>query len=293
MRWGLATLVAALASSTAAIAARSTRTALRDLHPPRQSVEHDLAARGGFEEVTFRSADGVTLRGWYRPPRNGALILLAHGWGASRTQMLPAAAMLAGQGFGALLFDFRGHGESEGSVVTSGDQERLDLAAALAFVRRRTDATGARLGAQGFSMGGTAVAEVAAVDGGIEAAVLEATPPTLEEDIRSDYPAWRPFAPWVGVLVHRLAGVRVSEVRPIARLCALAPRPLLLIYGDRDPAFAGSTDGRRMLGAACGPADLWIVPGAGHGKFMEVDPDGYAQRISGFFTRALLANRAP
>ncbi|HSO27222.1 MAG TPA: hypothetical protein VLS48_04080, partial [Anaerolineales bacterium] len=66
----------------------------------------------GFEAVTLHTKDGVALQGWYHPPQNGAVIVLLHGAGGSRADTRPYAQMLVGNGYGALLFDQRGHGTS-------------------------------------------------------------------------------------------------------------------------------------------------------------------------------------
>ncbi|MFB0535557.1 MAG: hypothetical protein ACETWR_11305, partial [Anaerolineae bacterium] len=63
------------------------------------------AERGlSFEPVTFTSTDGLRLAGWYIPSRNGATIILCHGLGTNRADMLPQAVLLAEHGYGSLLF---------------------------------------------------------------------------------------------------------------------------------------------------------------------------------------------
>ena len=293
--WRIAAALAALLLAwPGVICARAIRTALRDLYPVRAPVDREAAARSGLRDVTFQAADGVTLRGWFRPPVNGATVVLAHGWGGSRQQMLSHAAVLVRNGFGVLLFDFRAHGESGGRMTTSGDREQLDVSAAVSFASRQPGVRPERLGAVGYSMGGTALVEVAARDHSFAALMLEAVPPTLEEDMRADYQRGRPLAPLVGFLVYRLAGVDVHGPRPIDRLCGLGPRPVLLVYGTEDPAFPAAV-GRRMLAAACAPKELWVVPGGGHGGFLELAPDEFERRMVGFFSASLVAApaRAP
>jgi pimeloyl-ACP methyl ester carboxylesterase len=288
-RMALAALAVAVIGLLA-VWGRAIAMALRDLHPERAAVDRSEGARHGLEDVSFTTDDGVTLRGWYGGPRERGTVVLVHGHGSSRREMLDQALLLKGVGFGVLLFDLRAHGESGGDLATSGDRERRDVTAALVFLRRRPEAAGVRIGAVGFSVGGIAVAEVASRDGGVAAVVLEATPPTLEDDLIADYPSNRPMERFLGVLVHRLGGVEVDDVRPVDRLCALAPRPLLLIYGSRDPVVPPS-QAQRMSRAACGPTEVWIVPGAGHGRFLESDRGEFARRVVPFLRSALLGER--
>ena len=73
----------------------------------------------GYQDVAFRTVDGVRLSAWYIPPRNGAEVLLP-GAGSTRTSVLGQAAGLARHGYGALLVDGRGHGPSGGHSMDFG-----------------------------------------------------------------------------------------------------------------------------------------------------------------------------
>jgi uncharacterized protein len=63
-----------------------------------------------YEEVQFTTSDGFLLKGWYIPSRNRAAVISFPGRSGTRDQ----ARMLARHGYGVLLFDRRGEGESEG-----------------------------------------------------------------------------------------------------------------------------------------------------------------------------------
>ena len=72
------------------------------------------APPAGFEAITLTTDDQVELAGWYKPPLNGAAIILIHGAGGSREGMRPYAELLARHGYGVLALDLRGHGASAG-----------------------------------------------------------------------------------------------------------------------------------------------------------------------------------
>lgn len=288
---GVALLVAlVVAAGAITVWVRAAVYAFRDMHPPRVAVDGANPGRLGLRDVEFQASDGVTLRGWYGEPAEPVVVLLVHGHRASREQLLGQANLLRRRGAGVLLFDLRAHGESGGDLATSGDLERRDVEAAMAFIRRQPETQGAAIGAIGFSVGAIALAEVAARDKGIAAVVLEAVFPTLEDTIDSDYPSRRPLERYVGVLVHRLGGVHVDEVRPADRLCAIAPRPLLLVFGAADPGLPPALR-KRMLDAACDPKELWVVPGAGHGHFLEAQPEEFERRVVPFLLSALRRER--
>ena len=70
--------------------------------------------------------------------------------------------MLARHGYGVLLFDRRGEGESEGDPNAFGWQGERDIHAAVAFLQRRSDVDPARIGGIGLSVGGEMMIEAAA-----------------------------------------------------------------------------------------------------------------------------------
>ena len=94
----------------------------------------------------------MTLAGWYKPPLNGAVIILIHGAGGSREGMRPYAAMLARHGYGVLALDLRGHGASTGRTNRFGWQGTQDVGAAVAFLQARDEVKA--IGGLGSSLGG-------------------------------------------------------------------------------------------------------------------------------------------
>ena len=110
---------------------------------------------------------------------------------------------------------------------------------------------------------------------------------SLERELRHNHSAHGPFSELPELWAMRALGVRVGEVRPGEGLCALAPRPLLLVYGGADPVAPPALAGE-LASASCGAADVWIVPGGGHGGWDRVAPDELTSRLVGFFSRALL-----
>ena len=73
------------------------------------------------ENVTFPSASGATIHGWFvaGKPGHGAVLLL-HGIHANRVAMASRAELLSRAGYAVLLFDFQAHGESRGKQITFG-----------------------------------------------------------------------------------------------------------------------------------------------------------------------------
>ena len=76
-----------------------------------------------YRDVSFRTRDGLLLRGWYVPSRNGAAVIAFPG----RSGPVGRARMLARRGYGVLLFDRRGEGQSQGDYNGFGWNGERDL----------------------------------------------------------------------------------------------------------------------------------------------------------------------
>ena len=256
----------------------------RALRPPRVPVNEP--PQPGAEDVTFPAADGVLLRGWFRQGDNRATIILAHGHGQNRTQLLPEAKLLAEAGFSFLSFDWRAHGASGGELVGWGSFEQKDLQGALDYLAGRDDVDPSRVGALGFSRGGALVIEVAARDSRLRAIVASAATTSLREGIQNDFGA-DALTTLVTRLVFSAHGIDVDGVKPIERIGAVSPRHVLIILGAADLSTP-VTMGRRLASRAGAPGQYWEIPDAGHGGFATTAPLEYGPRLIQFFRTALL-----
>ena len=122
-----------------------------------------------YEDVAFTTSDGLRLEGWYVPTKNGATVVAIPG----RKGPQKAAKMLAQHGYGVLLFDRRGEGESEGDPNGFGWAAPRDVEAAIAFLRSRPEVDESRIGGLGLSVGGEVLLQAAAEVDGLQAVVSE------------------------------------------------------------------------------------------------------------------------
>ena len=87
-----------------------------------------------YKTVHFTASDGVRLEGWHRPSRNGASVLMISGGGGNRRSTLRHARMLERHGYGVLVYDPRGSGNSEGTVNSYGWGWDKDADAAMDYL---------------------------------------------------------------------------------------------------------------------------------------------------------------
>lgn len=277
-RLALAAAVATLGLA-AVVAIRCSRYVRSQMRPARRSIEPGERARAsalGLAELTLETSDGVRVAAWQSASKHGASVVLLHGVGQNRAQLLPEAEALAARGFGLLLLDFRAHGDTPGDVCTWGDRERAELRAAVDWLALRGD----RIGVYGFSMGASVAAEVAAHEPRVAAVVLAGASPSLELSTRDELRHYGPLGRWAAFATFRAEDVRYEEVDVVSAIPALGDRLRLVVIGSADPYIpTWMTD---QLAGAAGRAKLASVDGAGHGGYA-TSPGGAA------YLRALAA----
>ena len=97
------------------------------------------------ETITFKTADGLILHGWFVPSSVGgaATVIVFNGNAGNRSYRADLAGRLAAQGLAVLLFDYRGYGGNDGSPTEEG--LALDARAARDYVSAGPDVTAARI----------------------------------------------------------------------------------------------------------------------------------------------------
>jgi fermentation-respiration switch protein FrsA (DUF1100 family) len=280
----LAALVAVAALFAGSVAVRSAQGELRSLEPsphpvPRPSNDPWLAAAS---DVALTTPSGIVMRGWHFASRNGAAVVLVHGSDADRTQLLPEARILTTAGYGVLMFDLSGSGESGGQKRRGDEPDLIRLA--IDALMTSPDVHPGQIGAYGFSSGAALLSGVVASDERVRAVVLAGCYTDTESHVRHDYGRWGWLSGEPALWAARWAGL--VPVHPLEVVPSIAPRPLFFIAGDADP-IVPYAHSKRLYEAAREPKELWIVHGAKHGRYADVAPDEYARRLVAFFDRAL------
>jgi pimeloyl-ACP methyl ester carboxylesterase len=211
-------------------------------------------------------------------------VLLVHGGGSDRTGALRHAKMLARHGYGVLVYDARGRGESEGSPNGYGWDWAKDIDGALRFLKAQADVGPNRIGALGLSTGADVLLEVAARRRDLNAVVTDGA-------AAGSFADWRrlqginegtPFF-WM-----QFAALRVlsgdAPGPPLEDLVARITSPLLLISADRheERDFNVLYDH-----AARGTVEHWNLPDAHHTAAIRENADEYERRVVAFFDRSL------
>ena len=232
--------------------------------------------------VAIASADGARLTAWWLPgPRHHPIVLL-HGSGAARDQLIPEAEVLSEFGYSVLLLDLPGHGGSSGEIVW-GRSERLAVGAAVSFVSDQ--APGASVGLLGFSLGAMIAAQVASTDSRVRAVVLAGIPASFDAQMKREHSNWGWLSSYPAIWSARIAGYRDDGPEPIKAVTKVGA--LLVIVGTSDTTVPCG-DSLGVFGAAHHPKELLRVEGGHHGDYAQVlGRESYGRAITRFFERHL------
>jgi len=256
------------------------------LHPPRIVPPGNTLRESNidFRYLDLITEDGVRLSAWYTPPRKGAVILLAHGYGDNRPEWVHA--MLAKKGYGVLSWDARAHGESEGEISTVGYLEVLDVKAALDFVLAQPDVN--HVGAWGGSMGGATLIRATAQFPEIEALFVDSSFASLNDEFNYlvPYPVINPLAKF---LAEWQTGFSIKDLNLVEDIARISPRPVYIVHSNGD-TVAPPNSGQELFNAANEPRYLWLDENAAHLAIYLDNPRRYQRRLIGFFDEWLLGN---
>jgi pimeloyl-ACP methyl ester carboxylesterase len=260
------------------------------------------------EPVDFMADDGLRLRGTYlraRTEDQAGVIVYAHEFLSDRWSFQPYLEHLRDLGFSLFTFDFRNHGTSDldpdyAPLQWTTEHEIHDLRGALAYLRTRDDHDPAGFGLFGVSRGGTTTLIVAAAEPDVWGVITDGAFPTqgtmvaymvrwAQIYVRSAFlrgliPMWLfGFLAWRGRLgTERSLNCRFPSVE--AAVARLAPRPWLMIHGERD-TYIGPEIARNLFDQGDDPQELWLVPNAKHNRCRETAPDDYAEKVLSFLER--------
>jgi hypothetical protein len=228
-----------------------------------------MVAGGPVEELSFHSADGTRLRGWFIPARGvpsleALTVVHVHGNAGSMLGHIAFSSHFPAAGFNLLIFDFRGYGESEGQPRVRQPLIE-DAKAAVRTARERPGVDPSRVALYGHSLGGGIAINVLAEDPALLGAVLESPIASWRlaaaTALSGDPPSW--WARWLATL---LVG---DECSPLTAIAGIS-QPILILHGDED-RIVPVGHGRRLAEAGR-TATLVEIRGGEHNTLQETHP---------------------
>lgn len=257
------------------------------LHAQRQPIVQTPQDYGmTYEDVEFRSSDGLRLKGWFIPassPSRQAIIMThpfpfnRHGFIAKNqgfpplcnidVDLLKMAKALHQAGYPVLMFDFRNHGESEAGITGIGLNEYQDVLGAVAYLQQRSDFGDVQIGFVSFCMGANATIIALGCGEGLIGAVklLVAVQPVsaavfVRQYLRAQY---TPLSEFLGAIVDKLVqmqgGYALNAMSPLAYTKDIRV-PTLYIQARAD-RWTTIADTQSFYDATPGEKELWWIEG--------------------------------
>jgi fermentation-respiration switch protein FrsA (DUF1100 family) len=289
----VAALVAYLAISFR-VAETVTQVERVPLDPPATAIA------ATHDDVTFKSRDGVVLKGWWFGVTGAdRAVVLVHGRGRNRVNSdfmeAAIARLLLVHGYSVLLFDLRGHGESGGTRYTLGIEEPRDILAAIDLAATEAGIDRNRVALIGESLGGGSAIMTVKADPSIGPVVTDsafADGNTVVSESATKYtnlPSW--FTPGIVLMSRLFLGLDIAQVTP-AKVVAAHPERAFLFIQCTDDTTVLLHHGLDLKAASKNPrTELWVVPGCEHVKAYATHPDEWAQHVLTFLERELGTNK--
>ena len=253
-----------------------------------------------YEEVSFSPRGDewpdIVLRGWIvendlaSGPKDDLTVILVHGLNSNRTgdNGLELTDRLFALGFNVLLFDLRGHGESDGDQLSAGYFEKWDVLGAFDFLVHRGVSPG-RIGVLGWSMGGATALLAVSEEPKIRAVISDSAFADVRDMIAQEtarttvFPKWAVpiFIPGMKFMSSILYGIDVDAVVP-ERAAATLDYPILVIHGEADSRISVEQSVRIHASGSAG-SELWLIPGSDHADAFADASDEYVKRVDAYF----------
>jgi len=187
--------------------------------PSRRMIAPEDAGLEKVEQIQFLTSDGIRLSGWYLSPPSQAPVLLNFNGNAGNLAGRAHLMEMARQnGWGMLLFDYRGYGGSAGTPSEAGLYR--DSRGALDWLRVQKAVDQSRICYYGQSLGSAVALELAAADPPA-ALILEAPFTSMKNLARELYP-WLP----VSLFLRN----RFDNLESLRRVYC----PKLIVHGRQD-----------------------------------------------------------
>ena len=265
--------------------------------PDRQPLDPPAASVAAVhEDVSFRSTDGLLLKGWWFPVQSAdRAVVIVHGRGVNRIKSdfdpQKIAQFLIASRYSVLLFDLRGHGESEGVRYSLGEYEPRDVVAAIDFAQRKAGIERKRVAIIGESMGGGSAIMTVKADPTIGPVVTDsafADGFTVVSEVGPNYtglPGW--FTPGIVLMSRVFFDLDLSLIKPAEVVHDHPERAWLFIQCENDTTVYRH-HGVELKAASANPGtELWLVPGCEHVKAFDTHTVEWEQRVLAFLGREI------
>lgn len=237
---------------------------------PDKRIEETPRSSGlAYEEIYFKTQDGLSLNGWWIPGTGSPLtILWFHGNAGNISHRLDNIKLRHHLlGTNIFIFDYREYGRSEGRASEEGTYRDGD--SAIRYLHGRGDVDPTKIIFLGESIG-SAVAVEMAIRHGCAALILESPFLSIPEMAKASFP-FLPIGSFLQTRYDTLS--KIEQVRA----------PLLIVHGENDE-IVPFQQGRRLFEAAREPKEFYSIKSAHHNDLYLVGGQAYLETLNRFLS---------
>lgn len=242
-----------------------------------------------YQIICIKSFDKLNLVGYYFDKKSNNTALLVHGYASNAYEMQCYAKMFYDMGYNVLVVDNRGHGKSDGKIISMGYYEKFDISSWVNFLVEQNK--NVYIVVFGVSMGGASVCmysgtkkpkNVKAIisDCGYSNAYKIVKSVANKSVIFSILPTLQVF----NLYAKHKVGFKLSDVDAVKQI-SKCDVPILLIHGKKDNFVPFSMQDE--LYNAC-PEEFrnkLSVENAGHGESLYTLKGKYIQYVEDFLKK--------
>ena len=279
-----------------AVAAVSGFLVYQIVRPQRVAASYDLSVMMGHPvTMSFPVAGGGSREGFFFPGLRGApTIIVCHGYGSQRSDVLTLVSALQDQQFNVFTFDFAGHGNNLPGT-TLGYREVGELRSAIQAIAARDDVDPTRFGLWGVDMGGYVVLEVATTDPRVKAFIVDdaySDPRVfVQSEIKRSGLTVLPMVDKVSDFGFRMLNYPFRAQPPVTgQLPATKGVPKLFFVAQDQQVLA--TETMDMFNRAPDPKQV-VRTNAAYSAMSDDSRKNYETQVVGFFLQSLPPSGTP
>jgi fermentation-respiration switch protein FrsA (DUF1100 family) len=236
--------------------------------PEREIINTPQSVNLPYENVIFKTKDGVTISGWYIPAKDEkGTVVFCHGNAGNVSHFLEHIKVLNGLRLSVLAFDYRGYGKSDGAPSEKGIY--LDAEAAWDYLVNEYGKTPQNIIVVGHSLGG-AVATELAMRKKPAVLIVESSFTSLPDLAANIYP-WLP--------VRLMSKHQYASINKVSSI----PCPKLFIHSP-DDEIVPFEQGRALFEKASEPKEFLLIKG-GHNDGFLISGKTYSDGLMKFLEK--------
>lgn len=240
-------------------------------------IEKNDAVLGDYgligEQVSFLTEDGISINAYIVENQSSkGNVLILHGMhGMDATSLFDYAKFIFDAGYTPVVIDMRSHGKSEGSSLSFGYLETLDVIAAVEYLKGDDRYKDQPTIIYGLSMGASTAINTAAVSESIDGVIAISPFMSLQAQVY-DYmkndgaPTFfiKSFMPFVNLVLRSKFGVNPIRESPEYRVKEIKKIPIFFVHGDIDSQTEVHHTELLYDNCSSSKKELWIVENADH-----------------------------